>query len=114
MSETKITKGRLEIVSKDYNKELLNVFIGENDVLYIDNIDSDFIPIRNKVHSDIEFIYNKGTLYQVVDFYSEDFYDDLVETSQDEDKLGVDFIYIYYNGGTCFEEIIEKELNKLD
>jgi hypothetical protein len=58
------------------------------------------------------YIYYKTTLYKVVEHSGVQETDYLDITKQNEDGT-VDFTYMFYNGGTCFSEMLEEGLNKV-
>jgi hypothetical protein len=60
----------------------------------------------------IKYIYNKETLYEMIQHSGERDADFLDITSKNEDGT-VDFTYLFYNGGTCFSEMLEEGLNKI-
>ena len=60
----------------------------------------------------IKYVYNKGTLYEMVQHSGEKDTDYLNITEKLEDDT-INFTYLFYNGGTCFSEMLEEGLNKV-
>lgn len=60
----------------------------------------------------IKYIYNKGTLYEMIEHSGEQEADYLDITEKLEDGT-INFTYLFYNGGTCFSEMLEEGLNKV-
>lgn len=60
----------------------------------------------------IKYVYNKGILYEMIQHSGEKETDYLDITSKNEDGT-IDFTYLFYNGGTCFSEMLEEGLDKV-
>ena len=60
----------------------------------------------------IIFVLINNTLYQVLNHYKTDEADYLQDVRVGEDG-NINFNLIFYNGGTCFSEMLEEGLNKL-
>lgn len=60
----------------------------------------------------IKYIWNKGTLYEMIEHSGEQKADFLNLTTQNSDGT-VSFTYLFYNGGTCFSEMLEEGIDKI-
>lgn len=60
----------------------------------------------------IKYIYNKGTLYEMIEHSGEQEADYLDITEKLEDGT-INFTYLFYNGGTCFSEMLKEGLNNV-
>lgn len=123
MSYTELHTGKLKKVRTDMTLQDLKDFLDSREDLYIEDFEyysnkgREFILVvsleKDKInYNDYKYIYNKGTLYQMVEHKegeSEDYLHITNKVSEDE----IDFTYLFYNGGTCFGEMLEEGLNKL-
>jgi hypothetical protein len=123
MSYTEIHTGKIKPILDNINIELFKQWLSNKDNLYVDDFDeiienqSQFFEVRdkNKKYKEplyIKYIYNKGTLYEVIEHQSKDADDDINITEKQTDQT-INFVYMFYNGGTCFGEMLEKGLNKI-
>lgn len=121
MSYTELHTGRLRVV-KELSLEEFKIWLSEQKDLTCDDLHEKlednyhFFDVydntkRYKEKGYWRYFYNKGVLYELVEHYFESDASDIYETS----KVGEDikFTYMFYNGGTCFVEVIEEGLNKI-
>lgn len=66
----------------------------------------------DKVNRKLVYIYHKNTLYEVKNHKQEDDTDYLLDVSKTEGGK-IKFNLIFYNGGTCFSEMLEEGLDDL-
>jgi len=88
------------------------------DLEYLLEEEYQFFQVRdkNKEYKEsmyIKYVYNKGTLYEVIEHSGEREADFLDITTKNEDGT-VSFTYLFYNGGTCFSELLEEGLDKIE
>ncbi len=123
MSTTELHTGRLKPIQynlsiEDFKKwlQLKNGFEVEDFEDYLEN-GANFFEVRDmskkwKESMYIKYIYNKGTLYEMIKHYGEMDAQDLNLTNKTENGI-IDFAYMFYNGGTCFSEMLEEGLDKV-
>jgi hypothetical protein len=123
MSYTELNTGRLKPLQKHLTIEGLEKWLSDKKDLFIDDFEDkkeeyyEFFEIRdkNKKYKEpmyIKYIYNKGTLYEMIQHSSKEANDTVSVTNVNSDGT-IDFVYMFYNGGTCFSEMLEKGLNKI-
>ena len=88
------------------------------DLEYLLEEEYQFFQVRdkNKKYKEsmyIKYVYNKGTLYEVIEHSGEREAGFLDITTKNEDGT-VSFTYLFYNGGTCFSELLEEGLDKIE
>lgn len=92
-------------------KELDNLIESENlNVNY--DIEDDFFTLIDE-EGNYKYVYNKGTLYEIIEHKDFGESADYIEQTI---KFGdeIHFTYLFYNGGTCFTEMLEEGLNKIE
>ncbi len=123
MSYTELNTGRLKPLQKHLTIEGLEKWLSDKEDLFIDDFEDkkeeeyEFFEIcdKNKKYKEymyIRYIYNKGTLYEMIQHYLKEANDTVSVTNVNSDGT-IDFTYMFYNGGTCFGEMLEKGLNKI-
>ena len=61
----------------------------------------------------IKYVWNRGDLYEMIEHSGEQEADFLNLTTQESDGT-INFTYLFYNGGTCFAEMLEEGLDKIN
>lgn len=120
MSYTEIHHGKLKPIDKISLKELETWVETKPNLEIEEKVEDgvDYFEIRDKTKKYkepffIKFIWNKGTLYEMIEHSGELEADDLYLTKQNSDNT-ISFTYSFYNGGTCLSELLEEGLNKID
>lgn len=123
MSYSEIHYGKLKPIDKISLQELQD-WVETKPNLEIEDFEEkmedemDYFEIRDKTKKYkepfyIKYIWNKGTLYEMVEHSGELESDDLDLTTENSDNT-ISFTYSFYNGGTCFSELLEDGLNKIN
>lgn len=118
MSYTEMHTGSLKKVSNTFTKEELIKFLEDNQEFYVDDLedyleyDYDFLEVRKKETDDLGFILHENNFYQVLNHYESDSADYLQDVRMDENGI-INFNLIFYNGGTCFGEMLGEGLDEL-
>lgn len=123
MSYTELHVGKLQPLQFDMNIEEFKEWLKTKDGFEVEDFEEyleegyEFFQVRDKSKKYkenlyIKYVYNKGTLYEVVNHKAGESDDDLHITNKNSDGT-IDFIYMFYNGGTCFSEMLEEGLDKL-
>lgn len=114
MSCTGLHTGKLiEVDISERLNDLLNIY-DEEQINYGDgfNLENDTNLFFDK-NDNIEYIHlvGKNKLYKIIEHKRCNEADYLHETN----KVGneIHFTYLFYNGGTCFSEMLEEGLDKL-
>lgn len=118
MSYTEFHKGKLKKVSELSIEELIS-FQKENisKVIFEDFFEKiedgyTFFEGYDKTTRELKYIFHKNILYEVVDHAQEDDTDYLLDVTRlNENELK--FNLIFYNGATCFSEMLEEGLDNL-
>ena len=121
MSYTELHTGKLRRLSKhnvDFTVEDLQNFLRENENLYVDDIEEriedgyEFFGVlekNTKSYDDYKFILNKGVFYEMIEHVDHGETSDIDSTIVDSNG-DISFTYMFYNGGTCFSELLEEGL----
>lgn len=123
MSYTELHIGNLKIIRENLSidgfKNWLEGMEGMEVEDFEERLDDDytFFEVRDKSKKYkksmyIKYLYNKGTLYEMVNHSGELDPNFLDITNKNEDGT-IDFTYLFYNGGTCFSEMLEEGLEKI-
>lgn len=124
MSYTELHTGKLQLLQFDMaleeSKNWLEAKKGFDveDFEYLEEEEMEFFQVRDKSKKYkesmyIKYVYNKGTLWEVVEHSGEQEADFLDITTKNSDG-SVSFTYLFYNGGTCFSELLEEGLDKIE
>lgn len=122
MSYTELHTGKLKPIKLNISIEEFKNWLKEKEGFVVDDFEEKledectFFEIidKSKKYKDsmyIKFIYNKGTLYEMVEHSGEQDAEFLHLTTRNEDNT-INFTYLFYNGGTCFSEMLEEGLEK--
>lgn len=123
--------GKISFVEKIPNKEELLKWLAEQNLhtdsvqiknYEIKNVDDDFYDSNFMLifedgkwrYSEAKFVYHNGNIYKFVEHINTSDEPDIYHTSTNELKTEISFVYNFYNGGTCFSEILEEGLDDLD
>jgi len=123
MSYTELHTGKLKPIGKISLQEL-QAWVETKPNLEIEDFEEkmedeyEYFEIRDKTKKYkepfyIKYIWNKGTLYEILEHSGEQEADFLDLTNQNSDGT-INFTYLFYNGGTCFSEMLEEGLNKIN
>lgn len=113
MSETELHTGKLEVFSSNFNRNEFDSLI-DSEKLNSDGYDvmeEDFFILYDN-NGNRKYIFNKGTLYKVKEWKEHDDTGFIHETSRTGNEIN--FTYLFYNGGTCEQEMIEEGLDSLN
>lgn len=119
MSYTEVHTGKLKLIETDYNLEHLQVFLELNKEFYVDDLQEkiddnyNYFEIYNNKTKKIACILHNNKLYYVEDHYQSSEADYLQDVKEDSEG-NINFNLIFYNGGTCFSEMLEEGLNELN
>lgn len=114
MSCTELHKGKLiEVDISERLNDLLNIY-NEEQINYGDgfSLENDTNLFFDK-DDNIEYIHlvGKNKLYKMTEHTEFNDSEYLHETNKVNNEIH--FTYLFYNGGTCFSEMLEEGLNKL-
>lgn len=112
MSETIIVRGtlkeiaikektfldKIKFISKNYKNRKTDVF--------------EYLDEKKEYICSDQFIYISGKMFERINETINDNYDDIIEIKKTSDG-NYEYLLTFYTGGTCTEEILEDELNKL-
>ena len=123
MSYTELHTGKLKPIQYNVSIEEFKKWLQTKDSYEVEDFEEyleeeyTFFEVRDKTKSYkesmyIKYIYNKGTLYEMIQHSGEKEADYLDVTNKNEDGT-IDFTYLFYNGGTCFSEMLEEGLDKV-
>lgn len=122
MSYTELHTGKLKIVRTEMSLEEFKQFYEVNqDILslFIEDFEEKieyehtFYEIRQgDWRGDLMYVYNNGTLYEVLEYINLGEADYINNTVKTENIIN--FTYLFYNGGTCFSEMLEEGLNSIE
>lgn len=119
MSYTELHTGKLRVCAKEMSIESLKLFLERNEGLIIDDFKEKLEDERTYFEIQegdwrgaYKFIYSNGTLYEVLEHKDLGEADFLDETKDNGDGT-IEFTYLFYNGGTCFSEMLEEGLDKI-
>ena len=109
MSETEHIKGKIRIVEKTKGmsfEEGIKIVLKDTVGVYYD-IDDEYIDEESG------FIFANGIFFEIVSKDNIDPYNDIQRIKKvSEDSF--EFEFKFYNGGTCFSEMLEDSLTKLN
>lgn len=118
MSYTELHFGKLKPIKTEMSLEDLKVFLQEDERLFVEDLEEKiedehtFFEIQQgDWRGEYLYIYNKGTLYEVVEHKDMGEESDVDITTVNTDGT-INFTYMFYNGGTCFSEMLERGLNR--
>ena len=123
MSYTELHTGKLKPIQYDMSIEDFKTWLETKEGFEVDYFeeyleeDCTFFEVRDKSKAYkesmyIKYIYNKGTLYEMIQHSGEQEADYLDITEKLENGT-INFTYLFYNGCTCFSEMLEEGLNKV-
>lgn len=111
MSYTELHTGELMIYSESFDRENFKKLIKSEGLQTDYDYEQDDFVLLTDMYDVNKFVYNKGKLYRFVEHTEHSDADFLHETEKNDDI--VKFTYLFYNGGTCFSEMLEEGLNKI-
>jgi len=123
MSYTELHYGKLKPIRTDFSIDALKELIIGNNHLEIEDFDErlenneTYFEVRdkNKKYKEplyLKYIFKDGVLYEMTEHSGELETDNLDITRKDENG-DVFFAYMFYNGGTCFSEMLEDGLKSI-
>lgn len=118
MSYTELHTGSLRKVEENFSIEELEIFLKDNSVFKVEDFEEakeegyKFLEVKNKETRNLVFIWHKNNFYEVLSHYESDEADYLLDVRKGENDI-VNFNLVFYNGGTCFSEMLEEGLDKL-
>ena len=118
MSYTEMHTGSLKKVSKTFTKEELIKFLDDNQEFYVDDLEEKigynyhYYEVFHKETDNLVFILHENNFYQVLNHYESDSADYLQDVRMDENGI-INFNLIFYNGVTCFSEMLAGGLDEL-
>lgn len=123
MSYTELHTGKLKPINTNISLEEFKDWVEKKEGFEVDDFEelledqATFFEVRDKSKRYkesmyIKYIYNKGTLYEMVEHSGELDNDFLHLTTKNEDDT-INFTYLFYNGGTCFSEMMQEGLEKI-
>jgi len=123
MSYTELHTGKLKPIQYNMSIEDFKNWLQNQEgfeVKYLEEYLEDeytFFEVRDKSKAYkesmyIKYIYNKGTLYEMMEHLGEKDANYLDITEKLEDGT-INFTYLFYNGGICFSEMLEEGLDKV-
>jgi len=122
MSYTELHTGTLKKIQTNLTIEEFKNWLDTKDGFEVEDFEylleeeREFFEVRDKSKKYkesfyIKYIYNKGSLYEMISHSGQQEVDFLDITKKNDDG-SIDFTYLFYNGGTCFSEMLEEGLNK--
>lgn len=118
MSQTETHIGKLQIKHKDFSIEAFRQFLSENEGLYVDDLeerledgDSVILVTQGDWRGVNLYAYHNNTLYKFLEHKKLD--DEDIDITTPNGDGTIDFAYQFYNGGTCFTEMLEDGLSKI-
>jgi hypothetical protein len=123
MSYTELHTGKLKPIQHNLSVEDFKNWLDEKEGFKIEDFEEkledgyEYFEVRDKSKKYkeslyIKYVYSKGTLYEMLEHNPREVDDDLDITKKNNDGT-IDFAYMFYNGGTCFSEMLEEGLNKI-
>lgn len=113
MSETEHIRGRVRIVRelKDISfKDGIDYLLKEN---LISQDDHDYCDVKDcYINSDSGYIYSNGLFFEILRKDNIDPYEDIQRIRKCTSNE-FEFEFKFYNGGTCFSEMLDNSLSKL-
>ncbi len=119
MSYTELHFGKLKILNEELSDEAFKKFLKQNKGLYADDLkekleDSSLILVtQGDWRGKNLYAFHKNTLYEFLEHKQPEDAEFLHETEMNNEGT-IDFTYLFYNGGTCFEEMLEEGLEKIN
>ena len=118
MSYTELHTGKLKPIRYNLSVEDFKNWLKEDESRYTEDLDerlADGVAVLVKQRywtGDYTHVFSKNTLYKFIEHnkLGEADYVDITNKSKDG---SIDFTYMFYNGGTCFSEMLEEGLNKI-
>lgn len=123
MSYSEIHYGKLKKI-QELPLEQLENWVAEKENLKIEDFEekledeAEYFEILDKTKNYkeafyIKYIWNKGSIYEMIEHSGELESDDLYLTTENSDGT-ISFTYSFYNGGTCFSELLEEGLERIN
>lgn len=123
MSYTELHTGKLKVLQKDLSIEDFKTWLATKEGFEVEDFEFcleeeyDYFEVRDKSKRYkepmyVKYFYNKGILYEMIEHSGEQEADFLHLTTKNEDDT-ISFTYLFYNGGTCFSEMLEEGLDKI-
>lgn len=112
MSYTELHVGKIQLLFKtnDYSREKdCEILCKKNNILYMDDYDTWEETLRSELYN--KYIIVNDYIFEVFDHHEEeasDYVSHMTRTKNEE----YSFVFMFYNGGTCFSEMLEDELEK--
>lgn len=118
MSYTELHTGKLKPIQYNMSIEDFKKWLEKDESRYTEYLDEkleDGVAIlvnQEDWRGEYTHVFSKNTLYKFIEHrdLGEASYLDITEKLEDGT---INFTYLFYNGGTCFEEMLEKGLNKV-
>lgn len=114
MSYTEMHRGSLKQILENFTHQELKEFLKNNKNFKTEDLkrELDFYEIYHESTKKLSFVFHKNKMYEVV--YHEEYEetDYLLDVKKLDNGL-INFNLIFYNGGTCFSEMLKEGLNDL-
>lgn len=119
MSYTELHKGKLVPV-KDHlsTGEFLEWLESALD-FHVDDLEEkiedeyDTLEVFN-TEDELVYLFTKNVLYKVTDYSGGEYCSDEISLTVEQPDGSIDFMYLFYNGGTCFSEMLEEGLERIN
>lgn len=123
MSYTELHFGKLKPISESFSLNDLKELLKDNPHLEVEDFEEketdeyDYFEVTDKTKKYKEPLYIKyilkgNRLFEMIEHSGEKETDDLDLTTLNEDGT-INFTYMFYNGGTCFSEMLEDGLEEV-
>lgn len=124
MSYTELHSGKLRKLRFDMDIEEFKEWLETKEGFEVEDFDEkiedeyEFFEVRDKSKKYkepmyIKYVYNKGNLYEMTEHSGGESNDYAHITIVNKDET-INFTYLFHNGGTCFSEMLEEGLNKIN